>query len=95
MTNTHGYAMQGTSTRRERFWRALGYRFHLGDEPENTEAKTGWFKTGVLVTLGWHERLLLLVSGRLKVELTNYSDGQPENIVSRVDITYVPPLTKA
>ena len=52
---------------RERFWRRIGYRYHLGDEPEGADALAGWVRTDTRLHFGWCDRLRLLLTGKLLV----------------------------
>ena len=49
MTNLEGYYVEYRPTARERFWRKMGYRFHLGEQEPGgpTEGKcwSGWMQT--------------------------------------------------
>jgi len=86
-----GYAQAHTPTKRERFWRALGFRFHLGDEPENPP-QIGWISHDTTFHLNWRDRLRLLVSGRFKLGFVLYTDTpSPTNIKARTDWQILPP----
>jgi hypothetical protein len=41
VTDTMNFASEYKPTLTERFWRALGFRYHLGEDPQDTEALQG------------------------------------------------------
>ena len=62
---TQNLCMHYVPTLAERFWRKLGYRYHLGEEPEGTDGMPGWMMHGVRLHFGFADRLrLLLGTGR-------------------------------
>lgn len=70
----------------ERFWRKLGYRYHLGDEPEGTDGLPGWMCHGVRLRFSFGDRVRLLVTGRLHVKSTlSFDTPSPTVIKARVD----------
>jgi len=86
-----GYAMAHKPTRRERFWRFLGYRFHLGDEPVNAP-QGGWISHTTIFHLCWRDRLRLLVTGKFKMGFILYTDTvSPNYIKARADWHILPP----
>lgn len=73
-------------TLRERFFRWLGFRYHLGNEPQDVDHLTGWSKTDVYLHFGVLDRLRLLLTGRLFVGITaHFDEPTPKDIVSRID----------
>lgn len=73
-------------TFRERFWRTLGFRYHLGEEPQGAETLTGWMRTDIRLHFSFADRLRLLVSGRLFVASIVHTDTPSASICkSRVD----------
>ena|ERR1700722_18523991 len=74
-------------SRRERFWRAMGYRFHLGEEhgPE-MPAPLGRMQNKNRFHFGWLDRLRLLLTGELEVTLTFDMDvPSPDKIRTQLD----------
>jgi hypothetical protein len=70
----------------ERFWRKLGYRYHLGDEPEGTDGMPGWMSHGVHLRFGFADRLRLLITGRLHVKsVLSFDTPSPMIIKARID----------
>ena len=53
-------AMYRVPTWRERLWRRLGYRYHLGEDPEGVDALAGWMCTESRMHFGVADRLRLL-----------------------------------
>jgi hypothetical protein len=72
-------------TWRERAWRRLGYRYHLGDEPPDTDALPGWMCTETRMRFGWPDRLRLLLTGRLHLRLVQYLPVQCDYAKNRLD----------
>ncbi len=59
---------------RERIWRKLGYRYHLGEEPKDIDGLEGWMRTDTRLEFGVLDRLRLLLTGRLLVSSTIHND---------------------
>lgn len=79
-------------TFREKFWRALGFRYHLGEEPEDIGALVGWMRTDIRLDFSLADRLRLLLTGRLRVSSIVHSDTpSPMICKSRVDWQIVRP----
>ena len=93
---TENYAVLYVPTLRERVWRKLGFRYHLGDEPEGVEALTGWMRTDIRLHFSVADRLRLLVSGRLFVASIVHTDTPVPSICkSRVDYRIEDPARKS
>lgn len=72
--------------------RLLGYKFELGDEPPRHEELTqGWAKTVTRLQFTWLGRLRLLFGGRLKIEMTHYTDGHFDTMQTRTDLRMLAP----
>lgn len=56
----------------ERIWRRLGFRYHIGEEPEDIEQLKGWMCTETRMRFGFADRLRLLLSGRLHIRLVQH-----------------------
>lgn len=82
---TENGAMYHVPTVRERFSKWVGYRYHLGKEPEGIEAMPGWMVTESRMHFSLADRLRLLVSGRLHFRLTQYTSAQVEGTKNRLD----------
>ena len=73
-------------TLRERIWRRLGFRYHLGEEPEGCEALQGWMRTDIGLHFGLADRLRLLATGRLFIASVVHTDTPSAMLTkSRVD----------
>ncbi len=84
MTVENG-AMYHVPTLSERAWRWLGFRYHLGTEPEGVDGMQGWMCTDSRMHFGWADRLRLLVSGRLHLRLVQHTTVQVEGTKNRFD----------
>lgn len=83
---TENYAAFHIPTLRERVWRKLGFRYHLGDEPENVDGLEGWVRTDMRLEFSIADRLRLLLTGRLFVASIVHSDTpSPSVCKSRLD----------
>lgn len=90
-----GYAAVARPTWRQRIFRKLGWRFHLGDEPEGVDGWSGWVKTEIMLKFSVLDRIRLLFSGHLRVYSIVHSDApSPLRCKSRVDYWIVPPGEK-
>lgn len=82
----HAYYSVHFPTFRERFWRWVGFRYHLGEDPTEIEALKGWMKTDIRIHFGVMDRLRLLLTGRLFVASVVHMDtASPTICKSRVD----------
>lgn len=80
------YAVQYVPKLRERIWRKLGFRYHLGEEPEGTDALEGWMRTDTRLEFGLLDRIRLLLTGRLLVSSTVHHDTPSASVCkTRVD----------
>jgi hypothetical protein len=90
MTVENG-AMHHVPTLAERTWRWLGFRYHLGSEPDGVEQLPGWMCTESGIRFDWKDRLRLLVSGHLRMRLVQYTSVQVEGTKNRLDWHIVAP----
>jgi len=82
----NNFAMTHIPTSRERMRRALGFRYHLGNEPEGIETLSGWSRTAVRFRFGWLDRLRMLTTGKLLIVVVSHYDApSPAIIRERVD----------
>jgi hypothetical protein len=97
MTDTAG-CFYAAPSRRTRFWRWAGFRFHLGDdvaEEKPCEVWRGWMQTRSTMRLDWADRLRILISGRLHLQHTFHMDTpSPDKIHTRFDWHILPPGEK-
>jgi len=86
------HAFYAPETFRQKFWRAMGFRTHLGKEPDGVDSLTGWMRTDMRHRFGWLDRLRLLMTGRLNVTLILHTDTpDPQVCKNRLDWRIVPP----
>ncbi|MGO6998979.1 hypothetical protein [Rhizobium leguminosarum] len=79
-------AMFHKPTLKERLLRKLGFRYHLGDEPEGVGQLEGWMRTDIRLDFSIADRLRLLLTGRLFVVSIVHTDNPSASICkSRVD----------
>lgn len=80
------YAACYVPTLRERAWRKLGFRYHLGDEPDGAEVLDGWIRTDIRLEFSLVDRLRLLLTGRLFIASIVHTDTpSPSVCKSRLD----------
>ena len=80
------FAAEYRPTLTNRLARALGFRFHLGEEPHGVGNMPGWARTTVRLKFSVGDRLRILLGGRLHVDLTHYADQQFDEMKSRTDL---------
>lgn len=73
------------STAVERFWRALGFRYHLGDEPDGIDGLEGWMCTKTWLHFSFADRLRLLMTGRLHITLVQHLPVRCDWAKNRLD----------
>lgn len=84
--DTQAFYQEYRPSLRERFWRKMGFRFHLGDDGKDTTAFQGRMKTRTRFRFCWSDRLRLLLTGRLEVTISNDIDTpSPDKIHTRMD----------
>ena len=92
MTDATNNAMYHMPSLRERFWRKIGYTYHLGDEPEGADVLPGWMRTDMRLHFGWADRLRLLLTGRLFIaSIVSTDTPSPSVCKSRMDWRIVAP----
>lgn len=87
--NDHAVAARPTFSRR--FWRALGWRYHLADLPAEADAMPGWAMTHVKLQFDLLDRLRLLTSGRLRLDIRQGLDAPVGQIISATSFEILPP----
>lgn len=76
----------------DRFWRKLGYAYHLGDDPDDIDQLPGWTRTDIGLDFGIGDRLRLLLTGKLRLHSTLMTDTPSATICkSRLDWRIVQP----
>ena len=81
----HGCAMHHVPTWAERLRRALGFRFHYGEEPEGGDNLPGWMCTEMRLDFSFLDRLRLLTTGRLRLRLMQHTSVQCDESRNRLD----------
>jgi hypothetical protein len=81
---------------RDRFWRWLGFRYHLGDDPrrEENEILDGWLCTEVKMHFGILDRVRLLLTGRLLVRTVHEFPEVVSYSKTRTDWLIYPPMDR-
>lgn len=78
-------AMYHVPTLRERAWRRLGFRYHLGVDPEGIDTLPGWMCTENRLDFSMADRLRILISGRLRISIKHHMPVQPDFSKNRLD----------
>lgn len=92
MPEAEGFCLEYRPTFRERFWRRLGFRFHLGGLEPNDQPWSGWMQTRSVMHFDWLDRLRILASGRLEFTTTVHMDTpSPDRVHTRLDWEIEPP----
>lgn len=93
MTDTsQNFAAIYVPTLRERIFRKIGYRYHLGEEPDGADALGGWMRTDMRLHFSWRDRLRLLLTGRLFIACIVSIDTPSPNVCkSHMDWRIVEP----
>ena len=86
---TH-FAVEYVPSFAERFWRRLGYRYHLQDVPETD--MPGWMMTKTVIHFDFADRLRLLFSGRLKLDTRQATNVVVDKCISTVSFSISPPF---
>lgn len=90
MSEEHNFASEYKPTRMERFWRWMGYRYHLAELPETD--MLGWMMTKTRFTFSVADRFRLLLSGTLALEMRQATDVEVTKCVSAVSFSIKPPF---
>lgn len=84
MTVENGY-MEHVPTWREKMWRRLGFRYHLGDDPKDIDTLPGWMCTETRMRFGIADRLRLLLTGKLHLRLVQHLPVKCDFSKNRLD----------
>jgi hypothetical protein len=89
--DTQAFCVAYKPSLRERFWRKMGFHFHLGQH-EPDEPWLGWIKTRSGIYFDWRDRLRILISGHIELHHTIHTDTpSPTKDHTRFDWEIVPP----
>jgi hypothetical protein len=92
MSDVTDGAFYSVPTLRQRFWRAMGFRYHHSDDPPDADLLQGWMCTDMGLHFGLLDRLRLLVSGRLRISSIVHMDTPSPNVCkSRMDWHIIAP----
>lgn len=87
----HGGYVIYRPTLAERMWRRLGFRYHLGDDPKDSDKLPGWMCTETRMRFSLADRLRLLLTGRLYIRLVQHTPVQCDFSRNRLDWHIEPP----
>lgn len=79
-----GYSVYAP-TLSQRAWRALGFRYHLGEAPKDTDNMEGWMCTETRMQFSFLDRLRLLLTGRLYIRLIQHLPVKCDYARNRLD----------
>ena len=74
-----------------RFWRRLGFRYHLGEDPKDTDKMEGWMCTETRMQFSLPDRIRILLSGRLYIRLVQHTPVRCDYSKNRLDWHIEPP----
>ncbi len=87
------FAVEYRPTFMRRAWRRLGWCYHLVDLPETPEVERmpGWAMTHVRLEFSIGDRLRLLLTGRVRLDIRQKLSADVADIVSATSIEILPP----
>lgn len=72
--------------------RFLGFWHHLGQEPPRHEELTqGWARTETRLRFDLGDRIRLLITGKVNLSHTHYTDGRFDTMQTRMDMRFPAP----
>jgi hypothetical protein len=89
----NAFAAEYWPTFMQRTWRRLGWRYQMVDLPETPEVEhmPGWAMTRVLLDFSLGDRLRLLLTGRVRLDIRQKLSADVADIVSATSIEILPP----
>ena len=92
-TPENSFAMVQRQTFMQRAWRRLGWRYHMVDLPETPEVDRmpGWAMTRVRLQFSVADRMRLLFTGRVRLDIRQKMSADVADIVSATSIEILPP----
>ena len=89
----NAFAAISRPTFMQRAWRRLGWRYHMVDLPETPEVERmpGWAMTRVRLQFPPIDRLRLLLTGRVRLDIRQKMSADVADIVSATSIEILPP----
>lgn len=86
-------ALHHVPTWSERLWRKLGFRYHRNDLPDGIDrTHPGWMITTAVFRFSFWDRVRLLMSGTLHVDIRQATSQQVDEAVNAVSHEIKPPL---
>ena len=77
---------------RERLWRALGYRYIWVDLPDNVHDRLpGWSMTTIHLHFSFKDRLRLLLTGRVRLDLRHATLPEIEDMTTATSVRIYAP----
>ena len=77
--------------RRHQFWSWLGFTYHhIELEYDDTELP-GWMKTEIMLRFSWLDRLRLLATGKVKLDVTQATNVKVDQCISATSMRIIPP----
>jgi len=86
------FAMYHKPTIIEKLWRALGYKYHLVDLPEEADGMDGWIMTHTRFNFDFFDRIRLLLTGKLYVDTRQATDVRVGKCISAASFRIAPPF---
>lgn len=89
----NSFAVAYRPTFMQRAWRRLGWRYHMVDLPETPEVERmlGWAMTRVRLEFSFGDRIRLLLTGRVRLDIRQKMSADVADIVSATSIEILPP----
>lgn len=84
------FALEYRPTIAERFWCKAGFRYHLQDLPDDAPSD-GWAMTHVRLNVLFSDRLRLLLSGKLRLDVRQGFNTPVDTVVSATSIQILRP----
>lgn len=86
-------AMYYQPTRMERIWRKLGFRYVRNDLPDGIDVThPGWMLTTAVFRFSFWDRVRLLISGKLHVDILQATSQQVDESVNAISHEIQPPF---
>ena len=90
-TTPNACYMEYRPTFAERFWRKAGYRYQLQELPEETSTMPGWAMTRIYLHFSFMDRVRLLISGNLHLDVRQAMSESVTTVVSSTSIDIMRP----
>lgn len=84
------FCMAYRPTLAERFWRKAGFRYHLQDLPDDAPTE-GWAMTQVRLNVSFTDRLRLLLTGRMRLDVRQAFNAPVDTVVCATSVEILRP----